>query len=228
MNGISNQPRPASGFPGKQRIFAVLGVALASLLLVSCQSPTVGYGPGAGSFDTVIVDAGHGAHDRGARSCSGQPEKALALDTARRLADCLRRSGFHVIETRTTDVFIPLGGRVAISNRTGRTVFVSIHYNWARRTGARGIEIYYSTFRSKRLAANILREATRAYRTDNRGIKNRGFYVLRNNNRPAVLCELGFVSNPSDNANVQNPAVRQRLAERVAAGVLAERAGRQP
>lgn len=212
----------------KRRYFAALGVALASLLLASCQSTRSGYGPGAGSFDTVIVDAGHGAHDRGARSCSGSPEKALALDTARRLADCLRRSGLHVIETRTTDVFIPLGGRVAVSNRTGRAVFVSIHYNWARRTGAKGIEIYYYSLRSKRLAANILREATRAYRTDNRGIKNRGFYVLRNNNRPAVLCELGFVSNPSDNANVQNPAVRQRLAERVAAGVLAERAGRQP
>lgn len=215
-------------YASKRRYFAALGVALASLLLASCQSTRSGYGPGAGSFDTVIVDAGHGAHDRGARSCSGSPEKALALDTARRLADCLRRSGLHVIETRTTDVFIPLGGRVAVSNRTGRAVFVSIHYNWARRTGAKGIEIYYYSLRSKRLAANILREATRAYRTDNRGIKNRGFYVLRNNNRPAVLCELGFVSNPSDNANVQNPAVRQRLAERVAAGVLAERAGRQP
>lgn len=213
---------------GVLRGFAALGAALASLLLASCQSTGSNYGPGAGSFDTVIVDAGHGAHDRGARACAGSPEKSLALDTARRLADCLRRSGFHVIETRTSDVFIPLGGRVAVANRTGRAVFVSIHYNWARRTGAHGIEIYYHSLRSKRLAANILREATRAYRTDNRGIKNRGFYVLRNNSRPAVLCELGFVSNPSDNAAVQNAGVRQRLAERVAAGIVAEQAGHRP
>jgi N-acetylmuramoyl-L-alanine amidase len=213
---------------GLRRGVAALGAALASWLLVSCQSPDTHYGPGAGAFDTVIVDAGHGAHDRGARACAGSPEKSLTLDTARRLADCLRRSGLHVLETRTSDVFIPLGGRVAVANRTGRAVFVSIHYNWARRTGANGIEIYYYSLRSKRLAANILREATRAYRTDNRGIKNRGFYVLRNNNRPAVLCELGFVSNPSDNSNIQNPGVRQRLAERVAAGIIAERAGCHP
>jgi len=196
--------------------------------LASCASTGGDYGPGAGAFDTVIVDAGHGAHDRGAKAYSGSPEKLLTLDTARRLADILRRNGLRVIETRTSDYFVTLGGRVAISNRTGRSAFVSVHYNWSNRRAARGIEIYYHSLRSKRLAANILRETLRAYPTENRGIKNRGFYVLRNNNRPAVLCELGFVSNPSDNANVQKAAVRQRLAERIAAGILAERAGRHP
>ncbi len=210
------------------RLAAVIFCAVACALLSSCASTGGSYGPGAGSFDTVIVDAGHGAHDRGAKAYSGSPEKLLTLDTARRLAAILRRNGLHVIETRTSDYFVTLGGRVAISNRTSHSVFVSVHYNWSNRRAARGIEIYYYSLRSKRLAANILRETLRAYPTENRGIKNRGFYVLRNNNRPAVLCELGFVSNPSDNANVQNAAVRQRLAERIAAGILAERAGRQP
>ena len=210
------------------RLAACLAGALACGFLASCASTGGTYGPGAGFFNTVIVDAGHGAHDRGANAQSGSPEKLLTLDTARRLADILRRNGLHVIETRTSDYFVPLGGRVAVSNRTGQSVFVSVHYNWSSRRGARGIEIYYYSLRSKRLAANILRETLRAYPTENRGIKNRGFYVLRNNRRPAVLCELGFVSNPSDNANVQKPAVRQRLAERLAAGILAERAGRTP
>jgi len=196
--------------------------------LVSCTSTGGGYGPGAGSFDTVIVDAGHGGYDRGARSCSGSPEKALTLDTAHRLADVLRKSGVRVIETRTGDYFVTLGRRAAISNSAGRAVFVSVHYNWTARAGAHGIEIYYQSLRSKRLAANILGETIRVYGTNNRGIKNRGFYVLRNNRRPAVLCELGFVSNPSDNRNIQSAAVRQRLAEKVAAGILAEKAGRQP
>lgn len=121
-----------------------------------------------------------------------------------------------------------LGQRTAISNAANRAIFVSVHYNWTRRAGAHGIEIYYQSLRSKRLAANILKETIRVYRTDNRGIKNRGFYVLRNNRRPAVLCELGFVSNPSDNGNIQNPSVRQRLAEKIADGIHAEKAGRQP
>ena len=184
--------------------------------LAGCVSP---YKQGAGKFDTVIIDAGHGGHDRGGRAISGSPEKVLALDTARRLAAILRTKGFRVIETRTRDVFVPLGSRVASCNSTGSSIFVSIHYNWAPRRGARGVEVYYSSPRSWRLASNILRQATR----DNRSVKRSNFYVLRENRRPAVLCELAFLSNTLDNRYAQNSQYRQRLAELVAAGIVAER-----
>ncbi|MFZ4780159.1 MAG: N-acetylmuramoyl-L-alanine amidase family protein [Terrimicrobiaceae bacterium] len=213
---------------GARLLAVVLLSAIAAVFLSSCESTGGNYGPGAGNFSTVIVDAGHGGHDQGAKACAGAPEKMLTLDTARRLAAVLRSRGIHVIETRTGDFFVPLGGRTAISNRSSQAVFVSVHYNWTKRRGAHGIEVYYNSRRSMRLAANILRETLGAYRTNNRGIKNRGFYVLRNNRRPAVLCELGFVSNPDDNRNLQSAAVRQRLAERIAAGILAEQAGRNP
>jgi len=207
-------------------VFLFCGLAMA--LLTSCETTGRNYGPGAGFFHTVVVDAGHGGHDLGAKARSGAPEKVLALDTAQRLATVLRQNGIRVVETRTSDRFVSLAGRVALSNKTPQSVFVSVHYNWTKRRGAQGIEIYYNSRRSMRLAANVLRETVGAYRTPNRGIKNRGFYVLRNNRRPAILCELGFVSNPEDNRNLQSPVVRQRLAERVAAGILAERAGRRP
>lgn len=204
-----------------------LAALLGALLLCACAGG--GYhGPGAGYFDTVIVDAGHGGHDLGARAARGQREKTLALDTSRRLAAALRARGFHVIETRPQDVFIPLSRRTQISNRTRNSVFVSVHYNWARRSGASGVEVFYNTLRSRRLAANVLREMTRAYPTNNRGIKTARFHVLRNNERPAILCEAGFLSNRRENAFLQNPGTRQRLAERIAAGVAAERDGRQP
>ena len=193
---------------------------LIAILLGGCVSP---YRQGAGKFDTVVVDAGHGGYNSGGRSVSGYPEKVLALDTARRLATILRSKGFRVIETRTRDVFIPLESRAAVSNSTGNCIFVSIHYNWAPRRGARGIEIYYFSPRSWRLASNILRQAGRAYPTYKRGVKRNNFRVLRKNRRPAVLCELGFLSNPEDNRYVQNAKYRQRLAERVAAGIVAER-----
>jgi N-acetylmuramoyl-L-alanine amidase len=218
--------------PQIRRAARAVGLALAAAALAaalsSCQSTGGYYGPGAGFFDTVIVDAGHGGHDEGAHACSGAREKSLTLDTSRRLASVLRSNGMRVIENRTGDYFVTLGKRVAVSNATGQAVFVSVHYNWSGRRAPHGIEIYYNAPRSKRLAANILRESLRAYPTDNRGIKKGRYYVLRNNRRPAVLCELGFVSNPSDNRNIQNPAVRQRIAERVAAGILAEKAGRRP
>lgn len=202
-------------------------VALA-FVLVGCESFTGSYGPGAGHFNTVIVDAGHGGFDRGARSVTGQAEKDLALDTSRRLARILRSKGFHVIETRPNDTFITLGRRVDISNRSSNAIFVSIHYNWAKRSSAQGLEVYYFSDRSRRLAANILTEIKKAYPTKNRGVKTARFHVLRNNRRPAVLCELGFLSNPGDNRYVQNPSYRQRLAERIAAGIIDEKLGKDP
>lgn len=203
--------------------FARLGLllVLVTIFFSACES----YDSGTGHFNTVIVDAGHGGHDRGARAISGLPEKMVALDTAQRLAKILRSKGFRVIETRTSDYFIPLGGRTAISNRSGGAIFVSVHYNWSPRTAARGIEIYYYGSRSRRLAANILAQTLRAYPTNNRGVKRNNYYVLRNNRRPAVLCELGFLSNPQDNRYAQSWLYRQRLAERIAAGIIAERRG---
>lgn len=202
-----------------RRLAGLLCLVVVALTFSSCATG----GGGLGHFHTVVVDAGHGGHDRGARSVSGTPEKALALDTAHRLARVLRSKGFRVIETRPNDNFVTLGNRVAISNRTSGSVFVSVHYNWAPRSSARGLEVYYYNPRSRGLAASILQQINKAYPTENRGVKRNSYYVLRNNRRPAVLCELGFLSNSQDNRYVQNPSYRQRLAERIAAGVAAAR-----
>ena len=214
------------------RLLASLACVLAGLLLSACETTQTfrvprGLQP-AGDFDTVVIDAGHGGHDSGAKAVTGAPEKQLALDTARRVSRILRASGLNVVETRSGDYFIPLDRRVATSNKLRNAVFVSIHYNWVRRSKPSGVETFYYGPRSSRLAANIQREVVRDSGSLNRGIKYRGFYVLKNNKRPAVLCELGFVSNPSETRKVQTAAVRQRLAEAVARGILAEKAGRNP
>lgn len=209
-----------------------LGAAALAVLLAGCESTDSSEFRGrlqpTGFFNTVVIDAGHGGHDPGARAVRGLSEKHLVLDTSRRIAAILRQSGLRVIETRTRDYFVTLDKRVAISNRNRNTVFVSIHYNWARRSKASGVETFFCGSRSSRLAANIQREIRRPYGAIDRGVKFRKFYVLRNNNRPAVLVELGFLSNPAENKKVQNAAMRQRLAEAVARGILAERAGRNP
>lgn len=208
----------------REHIRLMLRAALCAALLFvgGCTSDLSSRGD-VGHFHTVIVDAGHGGSDTGARAKSGQNEKYIALDTAKRLARELRGRGFRVIETRQDDRFIPLGNRTDISNRTSGCIFVSVHYNWARRSGPRGIEIYYYNPRSRPLAANILQRVARVYPTSNRGVKRNNYFVLRNNRRPAVLCELGFVSNPQDNRYVQNPACRQELAEQIANGIVASR-----
>ncbi len=201
----------------------LLALALAAQLFTAC----VGL-QGAGDFNTVIVDAGHGGHDLGARPVSGQYEKDLALDTAKRLRNALWWRGFKVIMTRDSDEFIALGERTALSNRTRNTIFVSVHYNYAPYRSARGIETYYYSSRSERLAENIQKELLKAYETKDRGVKERGFFVLRKNNRPSVLVECAFVSNPSDNAAAQSGRGRQRIADAIARGIANERRGKRP
>ncbi|MFY8216967.1 MAG: N-acetylmuramoyl-L-alanine amidase [Chthoniobacterales bacterium] len=201
---------------------ALVGLFSAFLLFLGAGCEYSG-SLGPGRFDTVIVDAGHGGHDSGARSVRGSNEKALALDTAKRLAGILRRRGFRVIETRTSDYFVTLGRRVAISNETRNSIFVSVHYNWTERSSARGLETYYYSPQSQLLANKVQRELAKAVSSNDRGVKRRGFYVLRKNRRPAILVECGFVSNPSDNATAQSASGRQRIAEAIARGIIAAR-----
>lgn len=199
---------------------------LAALLLPGCA--LFEEGAGLSNFRTVVVDAGHGGYDRGAKAARGMDEKMLTLDVARRLKPQLECRGYRVVMTRSTDVFIPLGGRTGISNSYPDAAFVSIHFNWARRRSASGIETYYYDRRSAPLASNILREISGCYGSHSRGVKFARYYVLHHNERPATLLELGFISNPRENACLQDPAVRQRLAERIAAGIARGHGGRAP
>jgi N-acetylmuramoyl-L-alanine amidase len=199
---------------------------LAALLLPGCA--LFEEGAGLSNFRTVVVDAGHGGYDNGAKARQGLPEKMLTLDVARRLKPLLENRGYHVVMTRTTDVFIPLGGRTGISNSHPDAAFVSIHFNCSPRRAADGVETYYYDRRSMPLAANILREIACCYGSHSRGVKYARFYVLHHNERPATLLELGFVSNAQENAKLQDPRVRQLLAERIAAGIAKGHGGHAP
>lgn len=94
-------------------------------------------------FDTVVIDAGHGGEDTGARSRAGLSEKDVVLDVSRRLARRLEASGLRVSLTRTGDEFVPLEVRTAIANDTDGDLFISVHANSARNTKAQGIETYF-------------------------------------------------------------------------------------
>ena len=199
---------------------------LAAVLLPGCA--LFEEGASLSNFRTVVVDAGHGGYDNGARGRQGLSEKMLTLDVARRLKPILEARGYHVVMTRTTDVFIPLGGRTAISNSHSDAAFVSIHFNCSPRRAADGVETYYYDRRSAPFDANILREIATCYGSHSRGVKYARFYVLHHNQRPATLLELGFVSNPKENAKLQDPRVRQLLAERIAAGIARGHGGHAP
>jgi N-acetylmuramoyl-L-alanine amidase len=168
---------------------------------------------------TVVIDAGHGGHDRGGVPYQRIGEKGMTLDVSLRLRNILQAQGYRVIMTRTSDVFIPLGTRVAIANRHRGAVFVSVHFNSSRRAGANGVETYYYRSDSASLAASIHRNVVAGAPTENRGIRRRGFYVIRRTAIPSVLVECGFLTNPHEGRLAQSASYRQQLAERIARGI---------
>lgn len=168
---------------------------------------------------TVVIDPGHGGHDRGGVPYQRIGEKGMTLDVSLRLRNVLQAQGYRVIMTRTSDVFIPLGTRVAIANRHRGAIFVSVHFNSSRRAGANGVETYYYRSDSASLAASIHRNVVAGAPTENRGIRRRGFYVIRRTSIPSVLVECGFLTNPQEGRLAQSASYRQQLAERIARGI---------
>ena len=168
---------------------------------------------------TVVIDAGHGGHDRGGIPGQSVAEKDMTLDVAQRLRNVLAASGYRVVMTRDSDVFVPLGTRVAIANSYRNAIFVCIHFNATKRAGASGIETYFYSRDSLPLASAIHYFVTGGAPSANRGVRRRGYYVLRRTSVPAVLVECGFLTNPTEAAYAQSASYRQKLAEEIAAGV---------
>jgi N-acetylmuramoyl-L-alanine amidase len=166
-----------------------------------------------------VIDAGHGGHDRGGIPGQRVAEKDMTLDVAQRLQRVLAASGYRVVMTRDSDVFVSLGGRVAIANSYPNALFVCIHFNSAKRLGAGGIETYFYSRDSLPLASAIHYFVASGAPSSNRGVRRRGYYVLRKTTIPAVLVECGFLTNPTEAAYAQTASYRQKLAEEIAAGV---------
>src|ERR1700736_3604031 len=168
---------------------------------------------------TVVIDAGHGGHDRGGIPRQRVPEKTMTLDVAQRLKAVLQSYGYSVVMTRDSDVFIPLGTRVAIANSYRDAIFVCIHFNATPRSSASGIETYFYSSQSLPLASAIHYYVAGGAPSANRGVRRRGFFVLRNTRIPSVLVECGFLTNPTEAQYAQNSAYRQKLALEIAHGI---------
>lgn len=170
-------------------------------------------------YTTVVIDAGHGGFDRGGIPGQRVPEKTMTLDVALKLKPILEKAGYKVIMTRSTDVFVPLGTRVAIANSYPNAIFVCIHFNSATRSGANGIETYFYSTESAPLASSIHSSVVGGAPSANRGVRRRGYFVLRRTTVPAVLVECGFLTNPSEAQYALSNGYRQKLAQEIARGI---------
>lgn len=208
------------------RFLAFLGCALG---WVGCGTPDVAHHVRntSRSFTTVVLDAGHGAHDSGTWTRSRYYEKHAALDVVLRLNRKLRAAGFRTVLTRSSDVFIPLDQRAEISNDEHNAVFVSVHFNDAGRKPVRGVESYYFSAESAAMAKRMVQTLSRALDSPDRGARTARFRVIRMNENPAVLMECGYMSSRSEGALIQKPEYREKIAEGLFQGILQQRGVRR-
>jgi N-acetylmuramoyl-L-alanine amidase len=177
------------------------------------------------TFDTVVVDAGHGGKDSGAYRRNVPPEKIVALDVALRVDRKLREAHLKTVLTRSNDTFIPLDSRVALGNAQANSIFVSIHFNDSRRRGVEGVETYYHSPYAYDLAAAVERNLSTLPGTVNRGVHTARFRVLRNAHYPSVLVECGYLSNRSEARDAADADYREMLADRIAQVIVDYRYG---
>jgi N-acetylmuramoyl-L-alanine amidase len=200
-------------------------VAFVASLTACSTVTTTGVKNTSKTFNTVVVDAGHGGKDSGAYRRYGPPEKVIALDVAQRLNRKLRESQLKTVMTRNSDVFIELNDRVAIENAQKNAIFVSIHFNDSRRRGIRGFETYYHSGASLDLANGIQQKLATIPSSANRGVHTANFRVLRLATCPAVLVECGFLSNRRDGGQARDWEYRELLADRIAEAIVEQRFG---
>lgn len=201
---------------------------------------------GASPVKTIVLDAGHGGHDRGARSSYGY-EKEYTLDVVQRLRKKLEKAGFNVQLTRSSDRFIELPSRPGIARKYKNSIFVSIHFNsadWNR--AANGIEVYAISARGTPptgqkgvqardnekepghalertnavLAASVLHSILGGMDFYDRGLKRSRFAVLRYATVPAILIECGFLTNAAEAKRIESAAWRDELADAIARGIV--------
>ena len=189
---------------------------------------------------TIVIDPGHGGRDLGTVSPSGLREKDLTLDVALRLGLLLQeRLGANVVYTRDKDEFVSLDDRAEVANKTQADFLISIHGNSSSLPSVRGVETYYfkvpSDSESRATSAGLARDA-RTLAADvhsgllsgltdaatpmrDRGVRPASFVVLRQAQMPAVLAEISFISNKSDEPRLESAAYREQIAKALYSGI---------
>ena len=184
------------------------------------KKPKTARVPGTLKGLTLVVDAGHGGNDRGTTGARGTDEKGITLLTAELLAAKLKAAGANVIMTRESDTFVSLRKRVAISQQHQADAFISVHYDANLDTSITGFTTYYTHSSQQALATAVNKGLASTVNLRNRGAQPADFLVLRENKQDAILIELGFLSNVTEERAITTEMFREQAAHGIYKGLL--------
>lgn len=172
----------------------------------------------------IVIDAGHGDGDPGAVYGDVQ-EKEIVFDVSNRVGKKLEELGAVPKLTRTTDEFLELYERVKYTEENFGDIFISIHAN-AASSDAYGTETYYYKDKESNekesyiLAEKIQEQMVALTKMKNRGVKHGNFHVIRETEVPAVLLELGFITNDEDREKLMTDEYRELFAKAITQGII--------
>jgi N-acetylmuramoyl-L-alanine amidase len=166
----------------------------------------------------IILDAGHGGSDSGATN-KGYKEKDITLNLALKIGALL--NNHEIIYTRKNDKYISLNERCNISNKANADLFISIHVNSATNKNAKGIETFAYSTKSKghEVAQRVQRNLIEVTKATDRGVKTSDFKVLRSTKAPAILIEVGFISNVEELEKLINDTYQFKLCDAIARAI---------
>lgn len=169
---------------------------------------------------TIIIDPGHGGQDSGAVGSRGTLEKNITLLTAKLVYDKLKSAGANVFLTRSNDTYISLNSRVSTSHYRNSQAFISLHFDSTTDRNASGTTTYYyNSLKDAPLASKMNVELVKQAKLRDRGVKFGNFHVIRENKGPAVLLELGFLSNRTEELTIASSMYHERAAQGIYNGL---------
>ena len=167
---------------------------------------------------TVVLDPGHGGEDCGALR-GNINEKDITLDVSKRVRDLLVKQGYKVYMTRETDKTVSLQDRVEFSENIQPDIFVSIHVNSSEKPAITGLETHYYRQESLVLAQIVHSSMVSNINSNNRGLFKSKFYVINHTTSPAILVEIGFLSNAGERADLISEKRKQTTAKAIVEGI---------
>lgn len=171
---------------------------------------------------TVVIDPGHGGKDPGATSVRKYYEKNINLIVAKKVAARLQAAGVKVIMTRSSDRFIELDDRAALANRYRADLFVSLHADAHEDKSQSGSSVYIarSASRKSNALARSINMNLQKLPMGNKGVRRANFRVLVKTKCPAVLVEMGYLTNYSDSGKLLNKGIQNNIALAIANGII--------
>ena len=166
----------------------------------------------------IVIDPGHGGEDCGALR-GDVTEKAITLDVSKRVRDILIKQGYEVYMTRDIDKTVSLQDRVEFSENIQPDIFVSIHVNSSEKPAITGLETHYYHQESLSLAQTVHASMVSNINSNNRGLFKSKFYVINHTTSPAILVEIGFISNAGERAELISEKRKEATAKAIAEGI---------